>query len=389
MKETVAALFLIGVLSLTASAQDAFKFIFVPHIRSEDKTNQTVNPGIAKIDFSKYSLKLLGGDLTPDPTASEATMQYLDSLFDLKNENTLWSVGNHDVESGSGARDVITKYTGRPTYYSYSRDGITFMVLDCELGANGFSGTDIKSPQLDTLKAVCEQVTSDDTKFFILLHSRYMWMIGNSYFTKTEFLDSIAASSKSMTATNWYTDVEPLLQKVKNKGIQVIVFGGDKSKINVSYPDTVKSFNVSSTNNIHYFAARMENTFTDTVNNVIVIDYVRNTSLTCRYVTLVDINKEEAPVASRHMQMASATAFEPGHLIDIRNIQGSRQMNFDLQGNTGRSGQLRFFTLNGALYRSIDLTTNTTGSVHFGEAGIYIMRTQLGNIIQNERCIIR
>lgn len=358
MKQMSSVVSLIVFITFIAFSQDStFKFIFVPHVRSEDQQNQTVNPGIAKIDFSRYSLKMLGGDLAYNTSKSRTTMKYLDSLFDLKNPNTLWSLGNHDIEEGD--TNLIKEFTGRPLFYSYARDGITFVVLNTELAANGFTATYIKSPQLDTLKSVCEKVTSADTKFFIVLHSRYMWMIGNSYFTQT-MKDSIAASSKSMTETNWYADIEPLLKNVQAKGIKVIVFGGDKSKINVTYTK----------DSITYYAARMENTFSDSVNNCIVINYVKNKSITCTYVTLKDINKD-LPV-DVDVPIPSINSGSNKNRLIISRTPNSHNVDFSLRAGTKSSGKIRIYSVNGTVFRTISLNSAASTTIHFQNAGIYI-----------------
>jgi len=262
-------------MDLLSQNDSDLKFIFVPHPRSEDQVHQSVYPGIAKIDFTKYDVKMLGGDLTYSTGKDSATLAYCDNLFNLGSPNTLWSFGNHDVQSGH--RELINKFTGRESFYSYYRDGITFIVLDTELDANGFSSTFIKGDQLQMVKNVCDSIT--ESRFLILLHHRFMWMINNDYFI-TMLTDSIAASSRSMDTTNFYSDIFPLLQKVKNKRIQVLVFGGDKSKINVIY---------SPEDSITFYAARLADDLPDSINNVIVLNYSpQNKEITCNFMPLAE-----------------------------------------------------------------------------------------------------
>jgi hypothetical protein len=356
-----------------SSTDTTFRFIFVPHVRSEDATNQTVNAGIAKIDFTKYSLKMLGGDLTPQTSKSRTTMKYLDSLFDLKNPNTLWSLGNHDLESGDS--NLIKEFTGRQLFYSYARDGITFLVLNTEASAEEFTRTWIKSPQLDTVKAVCERVTSADTKFFIVLHSRYMWMINNTYFTQS-MKDSIAASSKSMDTTNWYTDIAPQLKKVQAKGIQVLVFGGDKSQINVTYTK----------DSITYYAARMENTFTDSVNNVIILTYVKNTSITCNYVTLAKVNQYTSTIPNASVMSNNDKAFP---LLKVGRSAGAYAIKVRLQTAGAVNAPVRMYALNGVLYQTFWLKNNETGFVRIEKPGIYVVRALVGTTTIARKIIVQ
>jgi hypothetical protein len=266
---------------LFSQNDSVLKFIFVPHPRSEDQVHQSVYPGIAGIDFTKYDVTMLGGDITYSTSKDSETLAYCDNLFNIGSPNTLWSLGNHDVQSGH--RDLIKKFTGRESYYSYSRDGITFIVLDTELDANSFSSTFIEGNQLQMVKEVCDTIT--DSRYLILLHHRFMWMINSEYF-KTRLTDSIAASSRSMDTTNFYSDIYPLLQKVKSKGIQVLVFGGDKSKINIAY---------SPEDSITFYAARLAADIPDDINNVIVLSYnLQDKGLTCSFVPLTEITTSVA-----------------------------------------------------------------------------------------------
>ncbi|MCG6913446.1 T9SS type A sorting domain-containing protein [bacterium BMS3Abin03] len=249
----------VSVIDLFPQSDSLLKFIFIPHPRSEDRENLSVNPDIAKIDFSMYDVLLLGGDLTFDTDNSSATLAHCDSVFDLGNPNTLWSLGNHDVQSGH--RQLIKDFTGRDSYYSYTRDGITFLVLDTELDANGSSSTFITGAQLQMVQNVCDSIK--DSRYLILLHHRLMWMINNDDF-KDRLTDSIALSSRLLDTTNFYSDIYPLLQTVKNKGIQVLVFGGDRSDFNVEY---------NPEDSITFYAAALSVDVPDSLKNVIVLNY--------------------------------------------------------------------------------------------------------------------
>jgi hypothetical protein len=251
-------------------------FIFVPHPRSEDRTNQSVYPGILNIDFTNYDVRMLGGDITYSTSKDSTTLAYCDNLFNIGSPNTLWSLGNHDVQSGH--RSLIKQFTGRESFYSYERDGVTFIVLDTELDANGFANTFIKDEQLQMVQSVCDSIT--ESSVLILLLHRFVWMINNDYF-KPMLTDSIAASSRSMDTTNFYSDIYPLLQKVKNKGIKVLVFGGDKSKINIVY---------SPEDSITFYAARLADDLPDSINNVIILNYNRlNKEITCNFIPLSEM----------------------------------------------------------------------------------------------------
>lgn len=270
---TILAVITLTIANLYSQSESNLKFIFIPHPRSDDQVNQSVYPAIAKIDFTKFDVTMLGGDITYSTSKDSTTLAYCDNLFNLGSPNTLWSFGNHDVQSGH--RSLIKEFTGRESFYKYHRNGITFLVLDTELNANSFSSTFVKGEQLQMVKTVCD--TIKESKYLILLHHRLMWMINNNSL-ESRLTDSIAASSRSMDTTNFYSDIYPLLQNVKNKGIQVLVFGGDRSKINIAY---------SPEDSITFYAARLATDLDDNVNNVIILDYnTHNKELKCNFISL-------------------------------------------------------------------------------------------------------
>lgn len=80
------------------------------------------------IDYSFYDMLWLGGDLALSSSLDDMTMDHLDSILDLDNENTLWALGNHDYAD----LDRVQAYTYRLPYYAYYKDKITFIVLDTQ-----------------------------------------------------------------------------------------------------------------------------------------------------------------------------------------------------------------------------------------------------------------
>jgi hypothetical protein len=358
-------------MNLFSRDNSSLKFIFIPHPRTDDNVHQSVIPGIAKIDFTKFDVKMLGGDITYYTSKNSATLSYVDSLFDLGNLNTLWSFGNHDVENGN--RALIKQFTGRDSYYAYYRDGVTFIILDTELDAIGFDATYIKGDQLQLVKNVCDTIT--ESKFLILLHSRFMWMINNDYFKSKLSTDSIAASTRSMTETNFYTDIYPLLQKVIARGIQVKVFGGDKSKINITY---------SPEDSITFYAARMSNDLADSVNNVIIMDYsLEDNSLNCNYVPLDNLNKTNNEVDAVNYYRSD----QP--LLFVWQTSGIKEINVRFQTEIAGLATLKIYNVNGELYQSINCKTNEMQTVHLNRSGIYIVKACMKNSILIKKFVLQ
>ena len=94
---------------------------------------------VERIDFSRYDLRLLGGDYAPSGTGSRSTVDYLDAILDLSNPNVLAALGNHDTSHKSYFNDA----TGRPSYYAFQTNGIAFVVLDTTDDGNDILGGEL------------------------------------------------------------------------------------------------------------------------------------------------------------------------------------------------------------------------------------------------------
>ena len=361
-------------MDLFSQTDSVLKIIFVPHPRSEDQVHQSIYEGLAKIDFKKYDMRMLGGDLTYSVGKDSATLAYCDNIFNISSFNTLWSFGNHDVQSGH--RSLIKEFTGRDSYYSYYRDGITFLVLDTELDAVSFNRTFIKGDQLQMVKDVCD--TIKESRYLILLHSRYIWMINSDYF-KPMLTDSIAASSRSMDTTNFYSDIYPLLQNVKSKGIQVLVFGGDKSKININY---------SPEDSITFYAARLATDLPDSINNVIILNYnLQSKELTCNYVPLTDMITSVEQESSRMpesfvLYQNYPNPFNPTTMINYQLSMNSR-VTLKVFDVLGREVETLVDEYQNTGFHSSLFTTNSSLT-----SGVYFYRLQADRFCKTKKFIL-
>jgi hypothetical protein len=238
-------------------------------------------------------------------------------------------------------------------------------VLDTELDATGFDRTFIKGDQLQLVKNVCDTISN--SRFLILLHSRFIWMINSDYF-KTRLTDSIAASSRSMDTTNFYSDIYPLLQKVKSRGIQILVMGGDKSKINVTY---------SPEDSITFYAARMSPDLSDSLNNVIILNYnLQIKNITCNYVTLANIDKNNQDSLTANSILTNEEA------LKVWQIPGSKEITVQLQTNNHENVILQIYSINGELCRSINCKANEIQTLSLNKSGTYIAKATIGNLVK-------
>ena len=244
--------------------------IFIGHPRTNNDVKQSVLKSIEKIDFSNFELTLLGGDLTVNINSKEALV-YLDSIFDLSDPNTLLSRGNHDYPS-----TLLHDFTKRPSYYAYSRKGITYLILDTEEKPGNIS-----NDQLKFIKKVTDTISH--SKHLIVMHHRIIWMIGNK--DLAPLLSFVGNSTKQILKTNFYKDIYPLLVDVKEKGLTVICVGGDRTNINIEY---------ISSDNIQFIATGMQPNQSDDVNYVVVFEHnICNQTLSWLFEPLIKIKKKQ------------------------------------------------------------------------------------------------
>lgn len=193
-------------------------YLHVSHTRSE--SGNRMDSVVEKIDYGVFDMLWLGGDLVYNTTETVENIAYVDSVFDLGNSNTLWSVGNHDTFADP---ELIPSFTNRPLYYSYCKNGITIIVLNTQDSLSSIIGDQKKylDNVLDTIQ---------DSKYLVLLHHKLIWMYDNP-----DLEGQIAAVSNGMfgecyyclNVNNFYTDIYPQLVEIYQKGIQVICIGGD------------------------------------------------------------------------------------------------------------------------------------------------------------------
>ncbi|MEL6863153.1 MAG: metallophosphoesterase [Bacteroidota bacterium] len=208
------------------------KYLFLGHTydwKSDD--NNRVDPRIAALKPKLYDGIWMGGDICARSSGERATLVYLDSLLHLGASTTHWAVGNHDLTSGHP--EMIPEFTHRPSFYQHYFDGIHLMVWN----------TCFEHPQLPKYEAGCEEMnaqyqliknvcdTLQKADYFVILHHHAL--LTNSiarndldvdtlfhyYRPKSRFSCEPAGSFEEL--------VYPLLTEVQQRGVQVILIGGD------------------------------------------------------------------------------------------------------------------------------------------------------------------
>jgi len=349
----------------TPQSDAVMKFIFVPHPRSEDAQNLTVLPSIEKIDYSKFQMILLGGDLSWYTSINRKAMDYCDSLFNLGSPKTLWTIGNHDISNPG----LISEYTGRPRFYSYYSDSITFLVLDTEMYFNGSHSTFISGSQLEMIRNVAD--TIEISNYLVVLHHRLLWMIGNSDFSS--LIPLVGQSTHQLDTTNFYQEVYPLLKKVKDKGIGVICLGGDKSKINIEYSPEA---------NITFLTSTMAPEFPDSINCVLVLEYSKyDREISWDFVNLDAIEKIEFnPVPDKPSNSVT---------VDLR-VWQTREVSIscEIKSGSDKNAMLSIYSIRGELVYCKNVATNREVDFSVRQKGFYLVQAKSGSENVIKRIIV-
>lgn len=195
------------------------RFLHLGHTYVPYLTYQDIDTFVERADYSRFAAVMLGGDLFPNTSLDPATLQWADSIFDFRDEKTLWAIGNHDYDDPWRVRDLV----GRPLYYSWYHNGITFLVLDTQDSLSNIVGD-----QLLYARAVLDTVR-ESKQVFVLTH-KMIWMADNG--PLQAMIDSVSNGYYGscffcVNPNNFYTDIYPLLVQLKDRGIGVWCIAGD------------------------------------------------------------------------------------------------------------------------------------------------------------------
>jgi hypothetical protein len=196
---------------------ESLNYLHISHTRSNSIPNMLAE--VEQIDFSKYDMLWLGGDMSLLSSNDHVSMDYLDSYFQLSSPNTLWALGNHDYTN----LDLVEAYTGRPPYYAYHSKGITFIVLDTQDSLSNIVGDQLAlfNSVMDTLEA---------SSHLVLLTHKLIWMYDQEYLNGQ--IDSVSnglygSCFHCLNPNNFYDDIYPRLIAARMGGIKVLCLAGD------------------------------------------------------------------------------------------------------------------------------------------------------------------
>ncbi len=210
------------------------QFIYIGHCYNwKSENGEEVDPRIEKLDLKSYQQIWLGGDVCGRTSAQSSTLDYVDKLFAISSPNTHWSLGNHDINKGN--KILIQQKTNRPSYYTADHEGISILVLDTNFGHPQLPASDslelctALNQQFQLLQNLTDTIAA--AKYLVVLHHHALLSpkLGDGTKKLPDVFHYVLPQLPfSCTPAGTFEDLAyPLLKKVQDRGIQVILIGGD------------------------------------------------------------------------------------------------------------------------------------------------------------------
>ncbi len=212
-------------ISFLASGQapDTLRYLFMGHIYKFYTAGNKIDPRVEQLDMSGFQGVWLGGDVCSEATLLYSTIQYIDSVFDLGNPTTYWTLGNHDARNGN--YEWLKEFTGRDTYYTHYHSGITAIVMNTNLVPTDCENVE---KQYRIIMDVCDTIQSSSHLVLIMHHG--IWrgvpdLPNPATYAQSDFKYWNANCESS--GSTFVNAIYPRLVEVKNRGIEVICILGD------------------------------------------------------------------------------------------------------------------------------------------------------------------
>ena len=228
-------LFFLSSCQKTSSQHNTYKYFFTGHAYQWGAPDWSrMDYRLEKIPFEEYDQLWLGGDLCENVPHHPKTIHYLDTLLNLSSDSTHWAIGNHDVLEKKADFSFIKEKTGRNTYYFEEINGIGLMILNTtEFGYPQYfhqpHECETLNGQWDMIQSVTD--TLQDVSHLVILHHHALLTneiaenkinvqkIFNFYEPNLNIGCKVRGTFGEL--------IYPRLVEVQQRGIQVILVGGD------------------------------------------------------------------------------------------------------------------------------------------------------------------
>lgn len=191
-----------------------------------------IDPRLEALDFSNYDQVWLGGDICSRTTFQASTLDYLDSIFNLSSDRLHWTLGNHDIKYGNV--HYITDKTKRNTFYTQTFDNLCLLVLNTNL-FRFFPAKQLeddckeRAEQLALIRQVTDTISKSSHLVIMHHHAILSDLRADSSgripdLFNTNYPDVQASCDSAVYLTDF---LYPRLQEVKNRGVEVVLVGGD------------------------------------------------------------------------------------------------------------------------------------------------------------------
>jgi len=152
-------------LSETLAQDTLARYIFIGHCYQAQTAGDKVDYRIEQFDFSDFNGIWLGGDVCVEAMLDYSTVEYVDSIFNLGNIETHWSLGNHDARHGNW--EWCEEFTNRKTYYAYCSNNVSRIIMNTNLVP---TNCEMLNEQYDIITAVCDTISHSKDLVLIMHH---------------------------------------------------------------------------------------------------------------------------------------------------------------------------------------------------------------------------
>lgn len=241
-------LLLFFIIARVDAQKDTLTYLFMGHTYQYYTPGYKVDLRIQNLDLESYDGIWLGGDVTSESMMSHSTLEYIDSVFDLKKPTTMWALGNHDTRNGNWV--WLEEITGGKTYYTRHYKGITYIVLNTNLTPYDCEQL---NDQYNIIVNVCDTIQNSSHLVLLMHHGVWAGVPGlpapSAYAQSNLVYYNFNCYSEEST---FVKEIYPRLVDVKNRGVEVLCILGDMG---------AKKIDLLSDDDIHFMGTGLSRSY--------------------------------------------------------------------------------------------------------------------------------